>query len=235
MKILWLTWKDRTNILAGGAEVVNEELAKRLTKDGHEVIFLVAGFKGAKKKEIRNGYKIIRLGNRFSVYWHVFRYYRKNLKGWADVVIDEINTIPFFAKFYVSEKNVLFIHQLCREIWFFEMFFPLNWIGYWLEPWYLRLLRDRKVITVSVSTRNDLIELGYCADNIDIISEGIEMKPIDDLEIIRKFEQKTILSLGTVRSMKRTAEIVKAFEIAKKKDCDLMLIVAGGVGERYGK
>ena len=39
MKILWLTWKDRKNPLAGGAEVVNEELAKRLVKDGHEVIF----------------------------------------------------------------------------------------------------------------------------------------------------------------------------------------------------
>ena len=39
MRILWLTWKDKKNPLAGGAEVVNEELAKRLADDGHEVFF----------------------------------------------------------------------------------------------------------------------------------------------------------------------------------------------------
>ena len=41
MKILWFTWKDMKNPYAGGAEVVNEQLAKRLVADGHEVTFLV--------------------------------------------------------------------------------------------------------------------------------------------------------------------------------------------------
>ena len=149
MKILWFTWEDRKNPLAGGAELVNEELAKRLAKDGHGIIFLVAGFKGCKKEEIINGYKVMRLGNRWTVYWQAFWYYQKNLKNWADLVIDEVNTIPFFAKFYVKEKNILFIHQLCRQIWFYEMFFPLNLIGYLLEPIYLWLLNDRPVITIS--------------------------------------------------------------------------------------
>lgn len=40
MKILWLTWKDRSHPRSGGAEVVNEEIAKRLARDGHEVVFL---------------------------------------------------------------------------------------------------------------------------------------------------------------------------------------------------
>ncbi len=44
MKILWLTWKDEKHPLAGGAEVVNEALAKRLTNEGHEVLFIVGGF-----------------------------------------------------------------------------------------------------------------------------------------------------------------------------------------------
>ena len=44
MKYLWCTWKDTKNPAAGGAEIVNEEIAKRLARDGHQVIFLVAGF-----------------------------------------------------------------------------------------------------------------------------------------------------------------------------------------------
>jgi hypothetical protein len=56
--------------------------------------------------------------------------------GWADIVIDETNTIPFFAKYYVKEPHLMFFHQLCREIWFYQMRFPLSLIGYLLEPLY---------------------------------------------------------------------------------------------------
>jgi len=235
MKILWLTWKDRKNPLAGGAEVVNEELAKRLAQDGHEVIFLVGGFEGALKEEIIDGYKIIRLGNRWSVYWWVYRYYKKNLIGWADLVIDEINTIPFFAKFYVKEKNILFVHMLCRKIWFYQMFFPLNLIGYILEPIYLWLLRDRKVITVSQSTKSDLIRFSFKKENINIISEGIEMEPVNNISEIIKFEKPTILSLGAIREMKRTDHVVKAFEIAKESIKELKLVIVGDSTGSYGQ
>ena len=216
MKILWLTWKDRKNPASGGAEVVNEELAKRLVADGHEVIFLVGGFEGSKQEEIKDGFKIIRVGGKWSVYLKAYQHYKRHLSEWPDLVIDEVNTIPFFAKFYTKQKNILFIHQLCREIWFYQMFFPLNVIGYVLEPMYLWLLNDRKVITVSESTKNDLIKYGFKKENISIISEGIELLPVDNFEEINKFEKPTILSLGTIRSMKRTDQILKAFEILKK-------------------
>src|SRR3989344_5485261 len=111
MKILWFTWKDLKHPLAGGAETVNEGLAQQLINHGHEVIFLVAGFTGGLPEETVNGYKIVRLGNRWTLYWQAWRYYRKQLRGWADLVIDEVNTVPFFAKFYVQEKSIVFFPQ----------------------------------------------------------------------------------------------------------------------------
>ncbi len=234
MKILWLTWKDRKNPASGGAEVVNEELAKRLVADGHEVIFLVGGFEGSKQEEIKDGFKIIRVGGKWSVYLKAYQHYKKYLSEWSDLVIDEVNTIPFFAKFYAKQKNVLFVHQPCREIWFYQMFFPLNVIGYILEPIYLWLLNDRKVITVSESTKKDLIKYGFKRENISIISEGIELEPISNLETVNKFEKPTILSLGTIRSMKRTDQILKAFEILKKDIPEAKLIIAGKKEGMYG-
>ena len=74
MNILWFTWKDLSHPFAGGAERVNEELAKRLAKDGHRVVLVVGGFEGGEEKETRDGYEIIRLGNRYTVYWHAYRY-----------------------------------------------------------------------------------------------------------------------------------------------------------------
>jgi len=235
MKILWLTWKDRMHPLAGGAELVNEELAKRLVKDGHEVTFLVSGFRGGDQEEFKDGFKVVRLGNKWTVYWKAYRYYKQYLQEWPDLVIDEVNTIPFFAKFYVKQRNILFIHQLCRQIWFYEMIFPLSVIGYLLEPIYLWLLNDRKVITVSESTKKDMARFGFEEKNINIVSEGIELEPVESLEKIVKYDKPTILSLGSVRPMKRTDHIIKAFEIAKESVSELELVVAGDASSSFGR
>jgi glycosyltransferase involved in cell wall biosynthesis len=235
MKILWLTWKDLGNPLAGGAERVNEEIAKRLVENGHEVVFLTANFPGGMAEETVDGYKVIRLGNRWSVYWKAYRFYTKHMTGWADLVIDEVNTMPFFAKFYVKEKNILFVHQLCREIWFYQMFFPLNLAGFALEPLYMRLFNDCKVITISDSTKKDLKRFGFKDCNIKIICEGTDIAPVKDIDKIRKCTKPTLLSFGSIRSMKRTTHILKAFEIAKCKIPDLELIIAGDNNNCYGR
>jgi glycosyltransferase involved in cell wall biosynthesis len=232
MKILWLNWKDLKHPLAGGAEVLNEELCKRLVQDGHEVILLTSQFKGGLDEEIINGYKVIRVGGRYSVYWKAYQYYKRNLQGWADLVIDEVNTIPFFAKFYAKENNILFIHQLCREIWFYEMPKVIGFIGFFLEPLYLRMLSNKKTITVSNSSKRDIMRFGFKENNIHIISEGIEFEPVNDLNI-EKYVEPTILILGSVRSMKRTLDGVKAFEIAKKSLPTLQLKLAGSMNGSY--
>ena len=235
MKILWLTWKDRKNPSAGGAELINENLIERLAQNGHEVIMITAGFPNSPSEERINGYKIIRLGNRWSVYWRAYRYYKNNLNGWPDLVIDEINTVPFFAKFYVKEKNILFVHQLCRRIWFYEMFFPLSLLGYALEPIYLRLLRDRQVITVSESTKKDLLKRGFNPRKIQIIREGVEIEPHSELSVAKDLSRPAMLAFGSVRPMKRTDHLVRAFEIAKKRLPSLRLVVAGALCGNYGQ
>lgn len=235
MRILWFTWKDRKHPQAGGAEVVNEELAKRLVKDGHEVVFLTGGFKNAIPKETVNGYKIVRLGNRYTVYWHAYRYYKKHLGGWADLVIDEVNTLPFFAKFYVREPNIVLVYMLCRKIWFYQLPLPFSLAGYLAEPIYLWLLHDREVLTESQSTKDDLVRFGFKAKNISIFNVGVDMKPAKNLEVIKKYDVPTLLSLGAIRPMKRTADQIKAFELVKLKIPSAKLRIAGDATGLYGQ
>jgi glycosyltransferase involved in cell wall biosynthesis len=255
MKILWFTWKDRSHPRSGGAEVVNEEIGKRLARDGHEVIFLVAGFEAAKPEETRDGYKIIRLGNNFTVYWEVYKYYKKNFKGWADVVIEEVNTVPFFTKLYVhpvksteggaeqfnrvKEKRVYLFYQLCREIWFYQMSFPLNILGYLSEPLYLRMLASDKnltqILTESESTKKDLARYGFDEKKISVFPIATHIYPVANLSAIAKYDKPTLLSLGAIREMKRTAHQIRAFEIAKKSIPDLQMKIAGDASSLYGK
>jgi len=95
-------------------------------------------------------------------------------------------------------------------------------------------LRDRKTITISESTKKDLQRVGHKAKNIFIISEGIELTPIKSLESVTKFANPTLLSFGAIRPMKRTLDIVIAFEIAKADSPNLRLIVAGDTSGPYG-
>lgn len=233
MNILWLNWKDKSHPRFGGAEVVNEELAKRLVRDGHSVTFIVAGFFGAKPAEERDGFRIMRVGGRCSVYWHAYRLYKKEFRGWPDVVIDEMNTIPFFARFYAREKTIMFVHQLCREIWFYQISFPFNIIGYLLEPLYLRLLSGSEVVTISESTKKDLMRFGFNKNKIHIISEGVDIEPVSELPP-KDMKNPIILTLGRCDPMKRTVDVVKAFESVKEKIPAARLVIAGLCDGSYG-
>ena len=98
-------------------------------------------------------------------------------------------------------------------------------------------MNDKKVITISESTKKDLIRYGFKTENIAIIPVGIEIEPVRELESfnVLKYKVPTILSLGSVRPMKRTLDIVKAFEIAKENLPDLELVIAGDTAGSYGQ
>lgn len=234
--ILWLSWKDNAHPLAGGAEVISTVIRERLAQDGHIVTLLTSSFSNAIPEESVNGVRILRMGGRYTVHLMTLLHYlkhRKEIK--ADFAIDEVNTAPFFIGWYSKVPTVLFFHQLARQLWFMEIHKFFSIVGYVGEAVYLRLLSRNKVITVSRSSRLDLMRHGFRYSNISIISEGIGLKPVEDLSTIKKYEQPTVLSLGAVRSMKRTLEQVIAFEAAKAKIPNLKLIVAGDISGSYGQ
>ena len=109
MKVLWLNWRCWLNPAMGGAEVFTYELAKRLVASGHDVTLFTSKFSGCKNEETIEGIKIVRAGGRFTVYRQAKRFYSKcHSKEGFDVIIDEINTEPFFApKFAKNGEKVV--------------------------------------------------------------------------------------------------------------------------------
>jgi len=232
MRIVWMSWKDREHPLRGGAEVVTDNILRRLINDGHQVTLVTADYAGAKPFD---DIPVFRAGNRFTVYWKAWQYYRKHLYGKADLVIDEMNTIPFFAKWYAGVPTVLMVHQLARVIWFYQLPWFIGWVGYVLEPVYLFLLSNQPAITVSESTKKDLERYGFRGEKIRIISEGIHIERLKNLNSTKKYRQPTMLSLGAMRAMKRTLDQVKAFEIAKSFVPNLRLKISGDSNDPYGQ
>jgi glycosyltransferase involved in cell wall biosynthesis len=233
-KILWLNWKDINHPLAGGAEVVTHELCKKLVEEGNQVTLLTSQYQDAKDTDEIDGIKIVRVGeNKFLHGFQANWYYTKHLKNQFDIIIEEVNTAPYFINFSKGKEKVfLFYHQLARQVWFFETKLPLNLIGYYLlEPLacFLQSRFKSTTITISDSTKNDLIKLGFKKEKIKIITEFIDNKPLVSLEkSLPKDPNFTVLYHGSLREMKRPDEVVKAFGLFVKKYPQSQLWISGG-------
>jgi glycosyltransferase involved in cell wall biosynthesis len=227
LKILWLNWRCWLNPAMGGAEVFTREVAKRFAAAGHDVCLFTSEYAGCQREEVVDGVRILRAGGRFSVYLQAARFYRKNLsKDNFDIVIDEINTVPFFAHKFVKkgEKVFALIHQLAREYWLYEMPFPLGQIGfYFLEDRWLREYKALPTLTVSNSTKEDLRSLGF--NNVSLIPEGLNFSPLSSVG--PKSQQPVIVFAGRLKQAKRPDHAIIAFKHVKKVIPDAELWILG--------
>jgi glycosyltransferase involved in cell wall biosynthesis len=239
VNLVWFSWKDLSHPLAGGAEVVADNILSRLAQDGHNVTLITSSPKGLKKEEYRRGYRIIRSGNRYTVYTEAPKSYRRYLQtsDEPDYVIDEMNTIPFWAKKYSDNKQTkhyLLAHQLCRIVWFYQMIFPISVIGYLLEPLYLYATSRiySNVLTISNSSVNDLKRFGFKKNNIQVISMGIDQTNFR-IEPISSKNKGQIVCLGAIRAMKGTLSVAKAFSIISRAVPHARLIFIGDDSGKY--
>lgn len=226
MNILIYSWRDIKNPEAGGAEVFTHEITKRWVEKGNEVTLCTSSFRGCIKDEVLDGVSIVRDGGKYSVYWKAKEHYKKYLKGNFDIVIDEINTRPFLTPKFVNkgEKLVALIYQLARKFWFYETKFPINYVGYYfLENRWLKNYRDIPTITISKSTKKDLIALGF--KQVSIVPVGIDFKPLDALP--EKQIEPTLIFVGRLKRAKMPDHAIKAFKIIKEKLPNANLWVVG--------
>ncbi len=233
MRILFLNWRDIKNPQAGGAEVVTHELAKALAERGDRVDFFAASFPGAPGHEKIDGIDIYRGGSRYTVPGHAYRFYKNNKP--FDLVIDQCNTNQFFTFFYVPKKQRLFfIHQLTRQIWFYQLAFPLNLIGYLFEPIFIFLHRKSLTITVSRSTKQGLIDMGLNPKNVFIIPEGLDSQPLNDLPPLSdKNPNLSLIYVGRLVRYKRVHEAIKVMALLKSRYPKIHLDIVGNGEKKY--
>ncbi|MGF7229547.1 MAG: glycosyltransferase family 4 protein [Candidatus Saccharibacteria bacterium] len=241
MNVLWVTWKDMAHPEAGGAEVVADELCRRLVEEGNHVMMLTTDYPGASSTSPTPGVEVIRVGS--SRYTHPMQalwFYICHLRNKYDAVIEEVNGgAPYFTVFFGRQApRYMLYHQLARVNWLYEIPKPFSYIGYYLVvPIATRIAAWARtpLITVSESSKNVLRAFGFDPAKTYILSEGIKIDPITDLSKVQKFDRPTVLSHGGMRAMKRTIDQIKAFEIAKKTMPDLQLKVSGSSSGAYGK
>ena len=181
MNILILNWRDIINPESGGAEVLTHEMAKRWVKQGVEVVQFSAAFKGASAQEVLDGVKIIRDGSadirslNIPVHIAAYNWYRRQKRGRFDVVIDEIHGIPFFTPWYVKGKKVALICEVADQIWNAAFSFPINVMGRAIERSYFGFYRDIPFLTISPSTKVELLHMGLRNQQVTVLPMGVSL------------------------------------------------------------
>jgi len=229
MKILIFNWQDIRNPQGGGAEVHLHQIFSRVAGLGHEVTLFCSAFPGAPREEVIDGIRVIREGGRYLFNFRVLlRYFTRFRKERYDVVIDDMNKIPFFTPLYVKEPLYFIIHHLFGKSIFQEASFPLALYVYLAEKLGVAVCRWRKVplMVVSPSTRDEMKSHGV-PDNLMEYAYNCVDHRIHRPGIAPKSETPLIGYFGRLKKYKSVDHLLSAFALLRERIPGLRLVVIG--------
>ncbi len=228
-RILFLSWKDISHPSSGGAELLTDALASSLAKT-HEVTYFTSTYMGASNNETINGYTVIRRGTLYTTYIHAFLWWHwnKTYNQKYDAIIDQVHGIPFFSLLWYKHPHVItLVMEIAGQLWNNVRF---SLIGKTLEHTWLALYKKHQIITISKSTKNDLVAHGIAPNNISIIPM---FSTIHCERIPQKSEIPTLLFIGRIAPVKRIEDIITAHTIARKAIPQLKLVILGKTEQTY--
>ena len=233
LNILIFNWKDPTHPEAGGAEITTHELARRWVEWGHRVHLFCGNYKGGKRRDNLDGVEITRLGGQYTVYPSAISHYFSQFKEKFDIVIDEINTVPFFTPLFVKEPKVAFIHQIAREVLFTAV--PYFQAKFWsfMEPHVLGLYKDTPIITVSQSTKRDLVKMNIQRDKVYVVGNGVDHGLYQPCPVKNPYPH--VIYVGRIRRNKGIHYLVGSMKQVVEKLPNAQLSVVGKGDREYLK
>ena len=229
MKILIFNWQDIRNPLAGGAEVHLHEVFSRIVRMGHEVTLFCSFFKGAKREEIVDGIRVIREGGRYLFNYRVpLGYFVRFQHQKFDIVIDDMNKIPFFTPLYVREPQYVITHHLFDKSVFLEVPWLLAMYVYLFEKTGFAVCRRKQVpfIVGSPSTKAELVQKGFQADIVEIINYCVDHH-IHRPSGVPRSPTPLIGYFGRMKKYKCIEQLIHAFAIVSKEIPDIRLVIVG--------
>ncbi len=227
LSLLVINWRDIKNPEAGGAEVHLHEIFKRIAAMGHHVTLLASAFDGSPPEEIVDGVRVVRRGGKFSFNFRVPGACSR-LMGDRDydIVIDDINKIPFYTPSYIRKPLLALAHHLFAETIFLETFFPLAayvYLSEWLIPVFYR---NTRFVVVSQSTKDELVKRGLSEKRVGIVHNAVD-HALYRPDFTAKSTAPTIGYVGRIKKYKCIEHLLRASRIVFDKVPEARLLVAG--------
>jgi glycosyltransferase involved in cell wall biosynthesis len=232
MKILLLNWQDIKNPMGGGAEVYLHQIFKRIAALGHSITLFSCSVPGLPPEEDVDGIHIIRKGNRnFFNYVVPIEYAKRFRHESYDLVIDDLNKIPFYTPLYVRKPLLgMVMHLFGKSIYKEASFLPASYV-YGAEQLALSLYRPLPMVAISPSTKQEMVEHGFDEKNISIVPCAVNHSTYRTLPGVDRTEP-LIGYVGRIKKYKSVDHLIHAFAIVLKEIPKAKLVI---IGEGDGK
>ena len=228
MNILVINWNDLKNPYGGGAEVHLEELLRRLVRFGHRVTLLCSGWSGCSAEETVEGVHIVRRGNRYNFNLVVPRYVRRLARDDSyDLLIEDINKIPFYTPLYLDMTRLVVIPHLIGTSVFHEVNPILATYVYLWELPMIPVYRKCRFNVISESTAEEVIRRGIPREQVSVIHCGIDRETYSYDASVGKYDRPTVLYLGRIKKYKSVQHLIDAFVLVREKIPEARLMVVG--------
>jgi glycosyltransferase involved in cell wall biosynthesis/O-antigen/teichoic acid export membrane protein len=220
--ILVLTDRDWTHPEAGGTGTVLYGQVSRWVAWGHRVTVIAGDYPGAERvSHLDERLTVHRMGTRLTVFpraaWATFR----GLGRDADVVLEVCNGIAFFSSLWrwLRKPRVLLVFHVHQEHYVTELGLRGRVAAFLLEHVPLRFLYPGvPVVTISESSRQDLVALGVDPQRLHVVYCGLDS---GSLAPGPKAPEAALIYLGRLKQYKRIELLFDVLEAIPEAHLDL--------------
>ena len=220
-----MAWRDLDDPDAGGSEVHADEFMRRWAAVGLEVSHRTSAALGQPAEAMRNGYRVVRRGSRYSVFPRTIVSEITHRMGRYDALVEIWNGVPWFSPVWCRAPRITFLHHVHGPMWNQMLPAPLAGFGRVLEaklapPFY----RGTQMVTPSDATREELLEIGFRADRVLAVPNGVSEQFHPGGE---RSASPAVVAVGRLAPVKRFDQLIEAAVVAKRRVPDLTLTIVG--------
>ena len=217
--ILFVSWRDLPNPMAGGSELLVDELARGLSQRGIDVSLLCGG-----RIEERVLYRTVRSGGTYSQYLRVPIKYLRSFRS-TDLVVEVCNGMPFLAPLWRRGPTLCLVNHVHTELWRGRFDPVVAAFGRVMESRVMpRVHRHNLIVTVSPSTTASLGDLGVEHERIRQIPEGVAEPP----RLHAKAQDPVFVAVGRMVGYKRIDLLLRVWKSVRPIVGGRVVIVGEG-------
>ena len=209
--MLVANWRDTSHPSGGGSERYVEQIARGLAERGYDVTILCPRHENAPGDTVAGGVTFLRRGGMYTVYlWAMLI----TVLHRPDLVVEVQNGLPFFCRLVTRRPVVMLVHHLHREQWFTTYGATVGRFGWWIESRVApRVYRRSQYVTVSETTRAELVALGVDAARVTVVPNGLDPVPATATQ---RSDAPTLVAVSRLVPHKRLEHAIDA--VARLRD-----------------
>lgn len=228
MRILAFNWRDPKHPEAGGAELHLLEILKRCVRDGDTAVWLAERFPGATERDEISGIRIHRGGSWYNAHLALGTLYRRHYRRERfDLVLEDINKVPFFTPLYARAPVLAVVPHLFGSTVFREAPLPVGLLVWAHELMIPLVYRRTPFLAISDTTRDDLVERGISRARVSVARCGLTQEDYGVTIPVERRSEPRLVFVGRLRKYKGAQHAIRALPLVRRSVPQATLSIVG--------